>query len=48
MGKTIISADGRFEWDEEKAQINLRARIENVEGGEERQRGVSFPFTPYP
>jgi uncharacterized DUF497 family protein len=24
MGKTIISADGRFEWDEEKAEINLR------------------------
>jgi uncharacterized DUF497 family protein len=24
MGKTIISVDGRFEWDEEKAQINLR------------------------
>jgi len=22
MGKTIISADGRFEWDEEKTRIN--------------------------
>jgi uncharacterized DUF497 family protein len=24
MGRTIISADGRFEWDEEKALINLK------------------------
>jgi uncharacterized DUF497 family protein len=24
MGKTIVSADGRFEWDEEKAELNLK------------------------
>jgi len=24
MGKTIISADGRFEWDEEKAELNMK------------------------
>jgi uncharacterized DUF497 family protein len=24
MGRTVISADGRFEWDEEKAKINVK------------------------
>ncbi|MDR3301802.1 MAG: BrnT family toxin [Spirochaetaceae bacterium] len=24
MGRTVISSDGRFEWDEEKAQANLK------------------------
>jgi uncharacterized DUF497 family protein len=24
MGRTIVSADGRFEWDEEKAKLNLK------------------------
>jgi uncharacterized DUF497 family protein len=24
MGKTIVSADGRFEWDDEKAELNLK------------------------
>ena len=24
MGRTIISADGHFEWDEEKAELNIK------------------------
>jgi uncharacterized protein len=24
VGKTIVSADGRFEWDEEKAKLNMK------------------------
>jgi len=24
MGKVIVSADGRFEWDEEKAKLNMK------------------------
>ncbi|MDR3249099.1 MAG: BrnT family toxin, partial [Treponema sp.] len=24
MGKTIISADGRFEWDEDKDRVNIK------------------------
>ena len=42
MGKTIVSADGKFEWDEEKNVMNLRkAKLREVQWYHEQYRNLA-------